>query len=276
LVNLGTPSLGLCLCLTAGCAPRPAAPAGPNVITISATDYAFRAPDTVPAGLTTFRMVNQGRELHQAIIAGASGRSWDELETAMKMTGPIPAWLTFPAGPGVVVGGDSSNATANLEPGNYLIMCFIPSPDGQLHVMKGMFRRLVVTPASRTVAPAPEPKADVTVTLSDYDFTLSAPLTQGTHTIRVENRGPQLHEVTIEQLAPGKTLADVQRWTAGGMKGESPTKPVGGFTGPDVGKTGWFTVTLAPGKYVLTCFVPDAKDGKPHVAYGMVKEVTVS
>src|SRR5216117_759263 len=40
--------------------------AGPSLITITATDYAFGVPDTIPAGLTTFRLVNQGKELHHA------------------------------------------------------------------------------------------------------------------------------------------------------------------------------------------------------------------
>jgi hypothetical protein len=265
--------------LLAACAPapQPTAPPPPNVVTIIATDYAFGAPDTIPAGLTTFQMMNQGREPHQAVVMGASGKTWDEIRTAMMTPGPIAPWLILPGGPGVVAGGDSSNATARLEPGNYFIVCFIPSPDGVVHVMKGMVRRLVVAPAAPTASPPPaEPQADVVVTLSDYAFTLSTPLTGGTHTIRVENVGPQLHALSVEQLAPGKTLADLRRWIAGGTKGEPPTRPVGGFEGPDVGKTGWFRVTLAPGKYLLTCYVPDAKDGKPHVLHGMVQEITVS
>ena len=251
-------------------------PRGPNVVTIIATDYAFSAPDTIPAGLTTFRMPNQGGEPHQAVIAGVNGRSFDEIEAAMLKEGPIPEWLTFPAGPGVVISGDSSNATANVAPGNYLIMCFLPSPDGTLHVQKGMFRRLVVTAAPQATAAAAEPKADLTVTLSDYAFALSAPLTAGTHTIRVENAGPQLHEISFEQLAPGKTLKDWQRWVGAGMQGAPVSKSIGGFIGPDKGKVGWLTMTLAPGKYLLTCYVPDAKDGKPHVAHGMVQEITVN
>ncbi|HEV8266266.1 MAG TPA: hypothetical protein VGQ06_15065 [Gemmatimonadales bacterium] len=270
-MNILRPALLLSLSLVA-CSPRAAAP-GPNVVTITATDYAFGAPDTIPAGLTTFRMVNHGREPHQAVIAGASGKTWGELEAAMRSLDAFPAWLTFPAGPGVVIGGDTSNATAHLAPGNYLIMCFIASPDGQMHVAKGMYRHLVVVAGA---ARASEPRADIRARLSDYAFTLSAPLTAGTHTIRVENAGPQLHELAIEQLAPGKSLADWQQWAAGGMKAAPPTRPVGGFIGPDVGKVGWFTVTLAPGKYLLTCYVPDAKDGKPHVAHGMVQEITVS
>jgi hypothetical protein len=267
----GSLALGL-----AACARHTPSP-GPRVVTIIATDYAFDALDTIPAGLTTFKMLNRGGEWHQAVVMGASAKTWDEVRTAMMAPGPIAPWLSFPAGPGVAVGGDSSNATARLEPGNYFIVCFLPSPDGVTHVMKGMVRRLVVAPAPLTAsAPPAEPHADVVVTLSDYAFALSTPLTAGTHTIRVENAGPQLHELGIERLAPGATVADVRRWMTGGMKGTPPTRPVGGFVGPDVGKKGWFTVTLAPGKYLLGCYVPDAKDGQPHVAHGMVQEITVN
>jgi hypothetical protein len=34
-------------------------------------------------------------------------------------------------------------------------------------------------------------------------------------------------------------------------------------------------VNLEPGEYGLICFVPDAKDGKPHIAHGMVTQFTV-
>ncbi len=271
-------SATLALALAACARQAPPPPAGPHVVTIIATDYAFGAPDTIPAGLTTFKMLNRGREPHQAVVMGASGRTWDEVRAAMIAfpRGLIAPWLTFPAGPGVAAEGDSSNATARLEPGNYFIVCFISSPDGVMHVMKGMVRRLVVAAAPLTVsAPPAEPRADVVATLSDYAFALSTPLTAGTRTIRVENVGPQLHELSVEQLAPGRTLADVRRWMAGGMKGEPPTRAVGGFVGPDVGKAGWFTVTLAPGRYLLSCYVPDVKDGQPHVMHGMVQEIEV-
>ena len=267
------------------CSPTrgPAAPAA-NVVTITASDYVFGMPDTIPAGLTTFRLLNQGREPHQAVIFSVPGKSFAELEAAAVPKGSEAEWSralyelhpTFPGGPGVVMGADSSIITTNLPPGNYLIACFIPSPDGKWHVQKGMFHRLVVTPAPATATAAAEPKADITVTLSDYAFATSAPLTAGTHTIRVENSGPQLHELAIERLAPGKTIADWQRWMAGGMKGEPPSMPVGGFAGPDKGKVGWLTVTLTPGSYLLLCYVPDVKDGAPHVVHGMVQQITVS
>jgi hypothetical protein len=37
-----------------------------------------------------------------------------------------------------------------------------------------------------------------------------------------------------------------------------------------------FTADFVPGKYALICFLPDAKDGKPHFMHGMVQEVTVN
>jgi uncharacterized cupredoxin-like copper-binding protein len=267
---------GSLACALAACARPAASPTGPQVVTIVATDYAFTAPDTIPAGLTAFKMLNQGRELHQAVVVGAADKSWEELQAAMTAPGPFAPWLKFPGGPGVVAGGDSSNATATLAPGNYFIACFIAGPDGVMHVMKGMVRRLVVAPSVLTASAPAEPQADVVVTLSDYAFKVSTPLTAGTHTIRVENAGPQLHELTVERLVPGKTMADVQRWIGAGGKGEPPTRSVGGFEGPDVGTVGWFTITLAPGKYLLICYVPDAHDGKPHVAHGMVQEITIN
>jgi len=267
------------LLLVSACAP----PKPPAVVTITATDFAFGAPDTIVAGLSTFRMVNHGREPHQAVIFGAPGKTFEELEAAAAPRPSQAEWWqaflkiepTFPGGPGVVLGGDSSIITANLKPGNYEIVCFIPSPDGTEHVKKGMFRRLVVVPPPSRAATA-EPKADLTVTLSDFAFEQSAPLTAGTRTIQVENTGPQLHELTIERLAPGKTLADWRRWMAGGMKGEPVSVPVGGFAGPDKGKVGWVTLTFTPGNYLFLCYVPDTNDGAPHFAHGMVKEISVS
>lgn len=260
-----------------------ATPPAPPVVTITATDYAFGMPDTITAGITTFQLVNGGREPHQAVIYGAPGKTFAELEAAAVPKGSVVEWWhaflalhpVFPGGPGVVMGPDSAVVTMNVPPGNYLVACFVPSPDGKWHVQKGMMHRLVVRPAPAGTAAAPEPKADVTVTMSDYAYALSAPLTAGTHTIRVENSGPQVHELGIERLAPGKTIADWQRWVAGGMRGEPVSMPVGGFAGPEIGKAGWVTMTFSPGKYLFLCYVPDAKDAAPHIAHGMVKEITV-
>jgi hypothetical protein len=161
-----------------------------------------------------------------------------------------------------------------LTPGQYAMLCFIPAADGKPHFTKGMVSKLEVTPANGPAAPAPA--ADVVVKLADYDFGLSAPLQAGSKTIRVENAGPQMHEIVLARLAPGKTIADLGAWAEGGAKGPPPASFIGGTSPMDPGTNNVFTVTLEPGEYALLCFVPDAKDGKEHLAHGMAKQLTVS
>src|SRR6266704_3145933 len=182
-----------------------------------------------------------------------------------------------PAGPNVVTISDTATATQVVEPGSYVFVCWIPSLDGTPHVMKGMLHSLVVT-ASQAQAPvAAAPAADVTIRLTDYDFQLSQPLTAGRHVVRVDNAGAQAHEVVIAALAPGKTLHDFIAWEQGGEKGPLPTGQwLGGVTTLDAGGHSQFATTLAPGSYLLLCFWPDAKDGKPHIMHGMGKQITVS
>lgn len=254
----------------------PPAQAAATVVNVTATEFAFVAPDTVRAGLVTLRFKDQGQEPHQVVVMRIdSGKTIADLQAmATDPNMRVPGWLAFPIGVSVIAPGDSGDATAVLTPGHYVMVCFIASPDGTPHIMKGMVKPFEV--AASAMSPAPEPTADLTITEKDYDFVFSAPLTAGTHTIRVENAGPQVHEIAINQLAPGKTLADMQAWVAGGMKGPPPAKPFGGVTGPDVGGHQFFTATFTPGTYVLMCFVPDQGDGKPHFMHGMVKEITVS
>src|SRR5207244_2767581 len=113
--------------------------------------------------------------------------------------------------------------------------------------------------------------------LTDYDFQLSQPLTAGKHVVRVENTGAQAHEIVIAALSAGKTLQDFITWEAGGEKGPLPTGEwLGGVTTLDVGGHSQFAATFAPGSYLLLCFWPDAKDGKPHIMHGMAKQITIS
>ena len=73
----------------------------------------------------------------------------------------------------------------------------------------------------------------------------------------------------------GKTIQDVGKW-AGSMKGPPPAKPIGGIPAFMPGKNTYFEVNLPPADYGLICFVPDAKDGKPHVAHGMSQQFKIS
>ena len=79
----------------------------------------------------------------------------------------------------------------------------------------------------------------------------------------------------LARLEPGKTVKDIEAWETGGEKGPPPVSPVGGIAPMMADANAQFSVELTPGDYALICFVPDAKDGKPHLIHGMVKPVKV-
>jgi uncharacterized cupredoxin-like copper-binding protein len=59
-------------------------------------------------------------------------------------------------------------------------------------------------------------------------------------------------------------------------KGDLPATTMGGITAVRPGTTNYFELNLTPGNYILICFVPDSKDGKPHFEHGMLKQLTVN
>jgi len=187
---------------------------------------------------------------------------------------PPPSWIVPDGGPNAAPPGGTSAATQTLEPGNYALVCYIPSQDGVPHIMKGMTRGLVVAPS--TAAVAAEPTSTTTLTLSDYKFDFSSPLKSGENVVRVENAAAQPHEVVLFKLPPGKTMKDFQAWLPKSDKTPPPAMPMGGVVGQVKGGHAFFTASLDAGDYVLVCFFPDAKDGKPHFVHGMVQEVKIT
>jgi uncharacterized cupredoxin-like copper-binding protein len=246
----------------------------PRVVTVVATDYHFTLPASLPAGPTTFRLVNHGRELHHLdLVRLQPGHTAADFVRALKAGGPPPAWASEAGGPnGVDPGGTSTAVTVPLEAGRYAAICIIPGPDGVPHLMKGMYADLVVTPAA--VAVAREAAPHDTMDLFDYGFRASRPLASGEQRMVVRNVGKQTHEMEIARLLPGKTPADLGAW-AEKMAGPPPAQFLGGVSPIAAGRSNVLDVSLTPGHYVLLCFVPDAADGKPHVAHGMVHDVVV-
>ncbi len=262
-------------CGRAEATPKGDAAAEPRVVTVVARDFAFQAPDQVPAGLVTFRLENRGQNLHHMqILKLDEGKTLDDLLAAMRNPGPMPAWVHEAGGPNAPDPGKDANATMLLQPGTYALLCFVDIPDHVPHVMKGMVKLLRVTPAAAPAA-LTAPTGDVTMTLSDYTFTLSKPITAGAHTIRVQNGAEQSHEVELIKLAPGKTVDDLMAWMQN-MQGPPPASAIGGIAGMRHGDVQSFSHDFTPGDYVLICFVPDARDGKPHFMHGMVQKFTVS
>lgn len=283
-------------CTATGESAKGTATTAPNVVSLTATEYAIAAPDTVPAGWTTFRMANRGEEIHYGhIVQLEPGRTVREMvdayAEAIRASGPRPKWVRRFGGPGGAVPGDSSNVTQHLEPGNYVWVCPIEDDSGHPHFAKGEFKPFVVHAGEGVVADrAAAPEADVVIRLTDYSFEVGAPLRAGRHTVRVENAGadPSVygHDLVVFKLAPGKTLGDVQRSLnperarrpdqrdAEPPSLESLGTPVGGIAAIAPGMEVFFDVELTSGEYVLVCMAT-APDGRSHLEHGMIQQQSV-
>lgn len=256
----------------------PATPAAavptPEILTVTASDYKFDAPDQIPAGLVTIRLVNRGPSLHHVqLLRLGEGKTAADFQAAVQK-GQMPTWAVPAGGPNPPEVGGTSEVRMPLEAGEYLMVCFIPDSAGVPHMAHGMVRPLRVTPAAGSAASTADTTADIQMTLVDYDFKLSAPLTAGHHVVRVSNAAKQPHEVVFVRLEPNKTPREFARWAEHPV-GPAPGTLHGGISAIMPGTAAYVPVDLPAGDYAILCFVPDLKDGKPHYVHGMSKQMKI-
>lgn len=250
------------------------------VLTITATDFAFEAPDTVPAGFTEVRLLNHGEQPHEATVVRLdSGRTLRDYvqayAEAVRSGSARPAWARFLGGTLALDQQGEGTAMLLLEPGSHALVCFVPGPDGAPHLLQyDQAHAFVVRDAggerSATVAPVPT----LSVSMVDYDFELSAPMTVGRHVVRVENAGVEPHHLLLFKLADGTTVDHFQTWLQNGMQGEPAAAFVAAMSGQSSGAEGYLTVDVTAGEYVFVCLVA-GRDDVPHIAKGMLHHVRV-
>ncbi len=280
-------------CTAADDRPQPApAPPASNIVALAATEYALEAPDTIPAGWTTFRLANHGQEVHYGhMVQLAPGKTVEELveayAEAIRTSGPRPPWVTRFGGPGGTFPGGSSSVTQYLEPGSYLWICPVEDDNGTPHFSRGEFKPFVVVAAVGVGADrAAGPTASLVVRLLDFSFAVDSLVPAGTHTVRVENAGAEPHDLVMLMLAPGITLDDImtalnpEHARRANATGEPPPSleslgtGVGGIAAIGSGMESFFEADLSPGQYVLVCMAT-APDGRSHIEHGMARQIRV-
>lgn len=253
----------------------------PSVVKVTMTDYAFDAPDTLQEGWTTFSLANNGDAIHAAqLVKLGDGTSVDEFREAyaraLANDGPWEVMDLLGGIVGPFPKRGSTNGTLHLSVGHYVWYCPLGFEDGGHHAVgRGMMRPFVVVPRDGSAPPTAAPRPSVTITMVDYAFLLSASPAAGPHVFRVENQGPEPHEVVLMKLAPGKTLEDAQAWL-GNFRGPSPfSAGLGGVSIHRAGDEAYFEADLTPGNYVLFCVIT-APDGRRHLEHGMIMQIAVA
>jgi hypothetical protein len=120
----------------------------PRTVVVRGLDYAFQAPDTVPAGLTLFVLENQGTVRHELVLVRLKqGHTLAEVIAAKT---PPERLALYDGIVGLIVAEPGARAmgtlTTDLTQGRtYVLTCNLrDAPDKQLHLAQGMAHVLQV------------------------------------------------------------------------------------------------------------------------------------
>lgn len=277
-----------------------------QVVEVVARGLTLEAPTEVPSGWTTFRFTNEGPMVHFVVVEklpegqgiesqqrmvapvfqeGMDLLSAGDADGAMAKFGELPAWfgeIVFFGGPGLTSAGHVSEATVSLEPGTYLLECYVKT-DGIFHsynpdpALYGMVHEFTVTdtPSGRE-APAADVRLEIS---SENGITMTGTPSPGPTTFGVSFVDQTVHEnfvghdVHLARLPESPDLEALEAWMdwtrADGLQTPAPVEFLGGLNEMPAGATGYFTVTLAPGSYVLVSEVPGTR------AKGLLRTFTV-
>ncbi len=241
-------------------------------VPIQATDYALTLPAQIPSGVTTFTFENKGSEPHYVrFVRLAQDHTMDDFVAWQKSGAPIPAWLVSSGGIGTLAPGMLEEFTTTLEAGIYAVICTYPSADGTPHVAKGMYASLRVGPdASGERPPASD---DLTVTMHDHGFQLTAPVPSGKPRWHVHNNGSEPHQALLVRLPDDANEFQERLWFTNGSRGSRRGIPAGGIVELQPDADAWFSVELKPGRYLLICTVLE-EEGR-HYDLGMIYRFTI-
>lgn len=122
--------------------------ADPGAVQVPVTmdEYSFEVASTLTPGPTAFTLDNVGAEPHEMVLIKLIDGATVEDALAAEMAGEDPQ--QFFAGPPVVGAagpGEQTVVNADLTPGTYALVCFIPTPEGTPHVAEGMVASIEVT-----------------------------------------------------------------------------------------------------------------------------------
>lgn len=270
--------------LLAACQVQQESQSQPPVVEITARDYSFAGvPDTLKSGWTTLKLINAGMEPHFILLdfppdsirvddfVGEAGAAFDTVwarlrsgridrqQAGQQLVELLPEWYFGTrqmGGTGMIGAGDTTQTTLKLQPGYYILECYVKDAEGRFHVSLGMVEDFVVTDDSTEAEP---PRADMHITLTNSDITLEGTPASGRQTFAVHfeehpevGLGNDMHLARVSEEGNLDTLRTWMDWmNRNGLTPNPPADFLGGTQEMPVGNTAYFTVQLEPGSYVL-------------------------
>ena len=252
--------------------PTAAAPA--HTLVVSAYEYTFQAPDSLPAGVVTMRLVNRGTKAHQVVVGRLDdSSSLDRVMRSLTANKARTGGIRWVGGVESALAGESSETILPLTSGRYVLICSYDGDHGLAHMALGMIRSLVVTPGS-LVTTRSLPAAQTTIALSDYHLGISSPLHSGKQLVRIVNVGEHRHHLFIGRIVGNATTDEIMKWD--GKSQPAPLQDMsGGAAAMDPGQASVIEMDLKPGRYALACVLSKGGGSKPPYLLGMHDEIVV-
>lgn len=128
-----------------GCIAAPA----PKSVLVQANEYAFTAPDSLPAGPTAFGLANGGKVAHEVIIVRLRPNA--DVREILRLDAARSSWSALRDAPSGILTADPGVTTPgqlliDLKPGErYLLVCnFQDAETAPAHLHLGMFKLITV------------------------------------------------------------------------------------------------------------------------------------
>lgn len=255
-------------------------PGPDNLVEVTTTAMDFQVSDTLLSGWTTFRYYNKSPMVHffnlrsLPVVEGEQKRVEDAYketigifrdvskavnegnsEEASRLLKELPPWFyqqVSYGGVGLLSSGKTGQSVSYLEPGVYLMECYIRT-GGIWHGELGMFKEVIVKEEKAEASP---PDPTVAINISDE---------KGIEVNEKIQQGPQVLEVNIEdgtgnlhliKLNEDSNLEEIEPWMSwrnpGGFETPAPAGTfVGGLASMKSGRPGYIMVDISPGEYAL-------------------------
>lgn len=113
---------------------------------IKLSDYTFTESAPLTAGHHTFKIINDGPQTHEIVVISLDSGATAQTLLAWISHGMRGAPPAHPiGGTAGMAAGSSAYMRVNLAAGRYVLICFVPGPDGKDHATHGMVKEFTVS-----------------------------------------------------------------------------------------------------------------------------------
>jgi hypothetical protein len=268
-----------------------------NVLSLEIVGWSFAGPTEIRSGWTTIRINNDSGMTHHGLVYrlpdGITEEMVDEqvvrpiqesltaniagdLDRAAEIMQTIPAWIgdfVYMGGPGMISHGVVGEATMYLEPGDYIVECYVKTNGVQHNYnpnpgVRGMVLALTVKDEPGGLS---EPDANVTLAISNSGYAIEdGEFVAGENNVRVKFVEQRLynnfvgHDAHFFRISPDTDVEASARWVDffpnDGQQTPAPAHYVGGIHDMPEGSTAYIKMQLEKGEYGIVAEVPDAQE----------------